>query len=252
MSNFLKPMDKVFKKGVKVPLIFSSLSLFIGMFLFIVSFFFFSFIDSSIFFSKAKDKYYVISKEISLLHTFNKNESYFNAQEISEIKKINGVNRVSKVYTSEFPCRIYISGATNLYSEIFLESIENQFLSVDTSDFNWKPDQKTIPMVISNEFLLFDEIFQIQPDIFITSETALRPHHTFHKLCQKKKIKTFMVNSANWGNMSYLSQDYHILDNFENYFKNHRSISYTFDQLEKRLEKKPNNGTMFDQYLRRD
>ena len=95
-----------------------------------------------------------------------------------------------------------------------------------------------INSIISNEFLLFDEIFQIQPDIFITSETALRPHHTFHKLCQKKKIKTFMVNSANWGNMSYLSQDYHILDNFENYFKNHRSISYTFDQLEKRLEKK--------------
>jgi hypothetical protein len=95
-----------------------------------------------------------------------------------------------------------------------------------------------INSIISNELSLFNEILQIQPDIFITSETALRPHHTFHKLCQKKKIKTLMLNSANWGNLSYLSQDYHILDNFENYFRDHKTTSYTFDQLEKRLEKK--------------
>jgi hypothetical protein len=149
----IKPLDKVFKKGMRLPLVFSSLSLFIGAFLCIVSFFFFSFIDSSVFFSKAKDKYYVVSKDVSLIHTFNKNQSYFSDREISDINKLNGVNSVSKIYSSEFPCRIHISGVANLYSEIFLEAIDNEFLSVDTIDFEWAPEQKTIPVVVSKEFL---------------------------------------------------------------------------------------------------
>jgi len=95
-----------------------------------------------------------------------------------------------------------------------------------------------INSIITNEFSLFNEVLQIKPNIFVTTETALRPHHTFHKLCQAQKIKTLMLNNANWGNLSYLSENFHELDNFEMNFKHKQTTSNTFEQLEKRLQKK--------------
>ena len=69
--------------------------------------------------------------------------------------------------------------------------------------------------IVYNELLLFTKVLEIKPDVFVTTETALRPHHTFHKLCQAQKIKTLMLNNANWGNLSYISENFHELDNFE-------------------------------------
>tara|TARA_B100000029_G_scaffold476116_1_gene519977 strand:+ start:1510 stop:3003 length:1494 start_codon:yes stop_codon:yes gene_type:complete len=92
--------------------------------------------------------------------------------------------------------------------------------------------------IVSNEFNLFHEVLKIDPDIFVTGETALRPHHTFHKLCQSKNIKVLMVNNANWGKLSNISENYHRLDNLETLFKNRKDKSYLFEQLEKRLKDK--------------
>ena len=92
--------------------------------------------------------------------------------------------------------------------------------------------------IVYNELLLFTKVLEIKPDVFVTTETALRPHHTFHKLCQAQKIKTLMLNNANWGNLSYISENFHELDNFEKKFRNHENSTTNFNQLENRLGKK--------------
>jgi len=143
----------VLSRGIRVPIIFSSVSLFIGTFLSIISFFFISFIDLSTFFSEADDIFYVVSKDTKLIHTINKEKLYFTDEDLNQLKNLNGVKNVSKIYTSKFPSRIYISGLANFYSEIFLEAIDNEFLSVDTTNFNWNQNQKRLPLIISNEFL---------------------------------------------------------------------------------------------------
>ena len=98
--------------------------------------------------------------------------------------------------------------------------------------------ENEINSILANELLLFNEVFTMQPTIFITTETALRPHHTFHQLCKHKKIKILMLNSANWGNLCYISENYHRMNNFENKFITKKSNSCTFDQLQKRLKEK--------------
>ena len=95
-----------------------------------------------------------------------------------------------------------------------------------------------IDSIIYNELSLFTEVLETKPDVFVTTETALRPHHTFHKLCQAQKIKTLMLNNANWGNLSYISENFHELDNFEKKFRNHENSTTNFNQLENRLGKK--------------
>lgn len=102
--------------------------------------------------------------------------------------------------------------------------------------YKFKESEKKL--IISNELSLFDQVFKIHPDIFVTGETALRQHHTFHKLCQSKNIKVLMLNNANWGKLSNISENYHRLDNLETLFKNRKNKLYSFEQLEKRLEDK--------------
>jgi len=95
-----------------------------------------------------------------------------------------------------------------------------------------------INSILSNELSLFNEVLNINPTIFVTTETALRPHHTFYLLCKKKGIKVLMLNLANWGNYCYISENYHRIDNFEEIFKNKKSLSTTFNDLKNRLESK--------------
>ncbi|MCH7648829.1 MAG: hypothetical protein IIA83_09505 [Thaumarchaeota archaeon] len=92
--------------------------------------------------------------------------------------------------------------------------------------------------ILHKECKLFEEVLEIQPDFFITTETALRPHHTFYLYCKKNGIKILMLNFANWGNYCYISENYHQLDNFEELFKNKQSLQTTFEQLQKRLDEK--------------
>ena len=133
-----------------MPMLLSSFSLFLGTIICIISFFFLSFIDNSVLFSEAEDKFYVVSKNISFLHTFNKNFSNIKDHEISKIANVRGVKNVGKIYSSKFPCRISVAG---FYSEIFLESLENQYIAITEPGFDWDPNQNIIPIIISKEFL---------------------------------------------------------------------------------------------------
>ncbi len=133
-----------------MPMLLSSFSLFLGTIICIISFFFLSFIDNSVLFSEAEDKFYVVSKNISFLHTFNKNFSNIKDHEISKIANVRGVKNVGKIYSSKFPCRISVAG---FYSEIFLESLENQYIAINEPGFDWDPNQNIIPIIISKEFL---------------------------------------------------------------------------------------------------
>ena len=152
-SNKTNPIKQIFRDGASMPIMLSSLSLFLGTFICVISIFFLSFIDTSILFSDAKDKFYIVSKDISFLHTINKNFLNINDHDISNLTNVRGVKRVGKIYSSEFPCRIFLAGNINYYSEVFLESLDNQYIAIDKTGFNWDPSQNKIPLIISKEFL---------------------------------------------------------------------------------------------------
>jgi len=108
----------------------------------------------------------------------------------------------------------------------------------DYNDYH-KFSEYEISEIMEKECKLFEEILdQVKPDFFITKETALRPNHLFYLICKKKGIKVLMLNLANWENYCYISENYHRIDNFEEIFKNKKSLSTTFNDLKNRLESK--------------
>ena len=146
-------LNNVFNQGKKIPILFSSISLTLGIFLLVICYFSFTLIDNSTFLNPTKNNFYVASKKNTLLNTFSKNISNISDKEISEIKRIEGVLDVGKVHTSSFRCRVMVFGNINFKSEIFLEGINNRFLDIDTTKFIWDSGSSSIPLVISREFL---------------------------------------------------------------------------------------------------
>ncbi len=132
-----------------------------------------------------------------------------------------------------------ICDINELYTELNIpELIENdRILNSEYNEFyNFTEIEKN--SIASNELNLFNEVLKIGPEIFVTSETNLRPHHTFHQFCQLKNIRILMLNNANWGELSYISENYHRLDNFNYLFQNRKNETSSFEKLEKRLEEK--------------
>ena len=146
-------MKNVFNPGKKIPILFSSISLTLGIFLLVICYFSFSLIENSTFLNPTENNFYVVSKKNTLLNTFSKNISNISDKEINEIKNIKGVLDVGKVHTSSFRCRVMVFGNINFKSEIFLEGIDDKFLDIDTTKFIWDSDSNSIPLVISREFL---------------------------------------------------------------------------------------------------
>ena len=102
-----------------------------------------------------------------------------------------------------------------------------------------KFSEHEISSILEKECKLFEKILdEIKPDFFITTETALRPHHLFYLLCKKKGIRVLMLNAANWGNYCYISENYHKLDNFNELFANRKALPTTFNDIHNRLESK--------------
>jgi len=102
-----------------------------------------------------------------------------------------------------------------------------------------KFSEHEISSILEKECKLFEKILdEIKPDFFITTETALRPHHLFYLLCKKKGIRVLMLNAANWGNYCYISENYHKLDNFNELFANRKALPTTFNDIQNRLESK--------------
>ena len=101
----------------------------------------------------------------------------------------------------------------------------------------YKFSDTEISNILINECKSFEKIINdVNPDIFLTLETALRPHHFFYLLCKKKGVKILMLNAANWGDYCYISEEYHRLNNFKELFENKTSISAEFGDLQKLLE----------------
>ena len=101
-----------------------------------------------------------------------------------------------------------------------------------------KFSEHEILQIVANECQLFENVLdEVNPDFFLSLETAFRPHHFFYLLCKTKNIKILMLNSANWGDYCYISKDYHKLENFNEKFLAAKTEKTSFVEQQKRVSK---------------
>ena len=103
-------------------------------------------------------QFLVINKKISLLNTFNIGNSSFTESEINEIKSNSCFKKVGKFTANKFEAQASIQfPIENTYTEIrtdlFLESVDDDFLDIKPKDWHWNIKDDEIPIILPNDFI---------------------------------------------------------------------------------------------------
>ena len=167
----------------------------------------------------------------------NRQKSFFKNQKLVEFKKTwfyhDFMNQKIKSGVN------YLKSFEKKYNIDLWQLAKNDRIFIDDYNTFYKFSDQEISEIMEKECKLFEEILdEIKPDFFITTETAMRPHHLFYLLCKKKGIRVLMLNTANWGKHCYISGTYHKLDNFNELFANRKALPTTFNDIQNRLEAK--------------
>ena len=103
-------------------------------------------------------QFLVINKKISLLNTLNIGNSSFTESEINEIKSNSCFKKVGKFTANKFEAQASIQfPIENTYTEIrtdlFLESVDDDFLDIKPKDWHWNIKDDEIPIILPNDFI---------------------------------------------------------------------------------------------------
>jgi hypothetical protein len=103
-----------------------------------------------------KSKSAVISKNISVFKTIDKEKIYFTDQEIRDLKKQIFTKGVSKFNSATFKINAYSNKTESVpvfYTDLFFESIPDTYLDVETDEWKWDVSLDFIPIIIPENYL---------------------------------------------------------------------------------------------------
>ncbi|WP_322970781.1 FtsX-like permease family protein [Faecalibacter sp. LW9] len=103
-----------------------------------------------------KSNYIVLNKKISTLQTITGGKPTFDAQEIEELKNQSFVTNIGSFQSSLFPVKLQIGGIAGIRgfsTDLFFESVPQEFIDVENDDWNWKPGDRIIPIIIPKSYI---------------------------------------------------------------------------------------------------
>ena len=98
-----------------------------------------------------------ISKTITN-DNMGKDNSFTNA-DITNLKKQSDIEGVAPLISNKFRVRATAGDIIPFSTDLFLESIDNNFVDTVPLTFTWQPGQTTVPVIFSSDFLEMYNVF---------------------------------------------------------------------------------------------
>ncbi|MCB9261003.1 MAG: ABC transporter permease [Flavobacteriales bacterium] len=119
----------------------------------------------------------VVSKEVSVFASVNRNATYFTEEEISEIKEQKFVKSISEFKSATFKIDAFTSASDNVplfHSDLFFESVPDDYIDIENEDWNWQEGQEEIPIIIPKNYLdLYNSSFSQSQNLPVLSEGVI-------------------------------------------------------------------------------
>ncbi len=102
-------------------------------------------------------QFLVINKQVSVLNSLKLGKSTFNESEIQQLKTLKSIQKVGKFTANQFEAVASMSipgnsGAT-MRTELFLESVDDDFLDVKPEEWTWEDGSNTVPLILPTDFI---------------------------------------------------------------------------------------------------
>ncbi|MFY0253108.1 hypothetical protein ACDQ55_04055 [Chitinophaga sp. 30R24] len=95
----------------------------------------------------------VINKKITNDMMGQADKSFFTPEDIADIKEQPFVQAFGRVTPSQFKVVIQAPGDLHFATDMFFEAVPDSFLDVKDEDWKWHVGDRTIPIILPNDFL---------------------------------------------------------------------------------------------------
>ncbi|GAC1387709.1 MAG: hypothetical protein NVSMB45_17510 [Ginsengibacter sp.] len=83
----------------------------------------------------------------------------FNENELNELKKQTTIEAVGPLISNQFRVKANAGSVIPFSTDLFLETIPQNFIDTVPADFKWQPGQEIIPIIFSADFLEMYNVF---------------------------------------------------------------------------------------------
>lgn len=86
-------------------------------------------------------------------------DNTFNEQDVDHLKNQTTIEDVSPLISNQFRVRATAGDVLPFSTDLFLESLSNNFLDTLPPSFSWQPGQQVVPIIFSSDFLEMYNVF---------------------------------------------------------------------------------------------
>lgn len=86
-------------------------------------------------------------------------DNRFTPEDMELLKRQPQITSVAPLYSNQFSARASAGNVLPFSTDMFLESLNKDFLDTLPADFHWEPGQSFIPMIFSSDFLEMYNVF---------------------------------------------------------------------------------------------
>jgi len=146
----------------------------------------------------------IISKNVSIFKTVDKNKIYFTEPELKELSNQSFTKDLAKFNTATFKINAYSKKAKDIpvfYTDLFFESIPDKYLDVTTNEWKWDKTQGFIPIVIPENYLnLYNFGFAESQGLPVLSKNTISAIEFNIEISGNQKSKNFKSKIVGFSN----------------------------------------------------
>lgn len=154
MKKYHKILQKIFSAKRSTGQIFlAGMGLLLGMLLLLFSLQLYIQINRLLNPENSNPEYLVLSKKINWNNTLLMTKAEFKETEVEDLKSQEFVTELGEFTANQFQVAAFLTGRVNFSSELFFESVPNQFLDIQPSDWDWTEKSDFLPIILSQDML---------------------------------------------------------------------------------------------------
>lgn len=102
-----------------------------------------------------KSNYVIVSKKVGAANTLSGRAGLFTNSEIDELSKQKFVNKIGRFTSTEYKvdAKMGINGQPILSSEIFFESVPDDFIDVPLHDWKYEEGSREVPIILPRTYI---------------------------------------------------------------------------------------------------
>jgi hypothetical protein len=109
--------------------------------------------------SPRKNGYDFVSISKTITNENMGSDNTFSDSDLTSLKKQPGIDGISALIANQFRVKASAGTIIPFSTDLFLESIDNDFIDTVPPSFTWEPGQPTVPIIFSSDFLEMYNVF---------------------------------------------------------------------------------------------